>query len=77
MSDEAWPAWVNKIPVLILYFSFPLTLPGLETKIHNTLVLQVKLNYFNAELNGFCGIILLSKPWLVVDKISVFLTSVN
>ena len=42
MSDEAWPAWVNKISVLIS-------------------VLQIKLNYFNAELHGFCGIIWLPK----------------
>ena len=74
MSDEVWPTWVNKISVLMLYFSFRCRVWKRKYIIH--IVLQVKLNYFNAELHGFCGIILLSKPCLVVDKIWVFLTSV-
>ena len=91
MSDEVWPEWVNKISVLMLYFSFPFLKGKLKYSIKTDtlkrcrvwkrkyiihIVLQVKLNYFNAELHGFCGIILLSKPCLVVDKIWVFLTSV-
>ena len=77
MSDEAWPAWVNKISVLIRYFSFPFNVTGLkETKIHIHIVLEVKLNYFKAELHGFCGIIWLSRPCLV-GKIWIFVTSVN
>ena len=46
MSDEVWPAWVNKISVLILYFSFPLTLPGLETKIRNTHCFTSKIKLY-------------------------------
>ena len=34
MSDEAWPAWawVNKISVLILYFSFPFNAVGFRNE---------------------------------------------
>ena len=43
-------------------------LPGLETKIRNKHCFRSKLIYFNAELRGFCGIIWLSKPCLVVRQ---------
>ena len=32
MSDEALPAWVNKISVLILYFSFPFNVAGIRNE---------------------------------------------
>ena len=32
MSDEARPAWVNKISVLILYFSFPFNVAGFRNE---------------------------------------------
>ena len=31
-SDEAWPAWVNKISVLMLYFSFPFNVAGFRNE---------------------------------------------
>ena len=32
MSDEAWLAWVNKISVLILYFSFLFNVAGFKNE---------------------------------------------
>ena len=46
MSDEAWPTWVNKISVLILYFSFSFNFAGLGMKIHNTHCFTSKIKLF-------------------------------
>ena len=32
MRDETWPAWVNKISVLILYFSSPFNVAGFRNE---------------------------------------------